>query len=902
MKRGKKSTKYFFNLEKKKGKEKLWNRVKTNDGKYKEDIVSILEEQVNFFEKLFTSEGWDSDSAAYLLNNLEKKLSQEDKEICDEGITLDEISKAVKLQKPDKSPGEDGIVSEFYRHYWYLIGEDFESVVREIFDQKLLSESQNRGIITLMFKSGEREDIKNWRPITLLNVDYKIVSKILAERLKRVLPNIINTDQRGFVKGRNIFQGNRLLQDIIDYTEMEDEEGAIIFLDQQKAFDRVEWGWIDLCFEKFGFSDCFRGWVKMLFKNAKTSIQTNGFVSRFVNISRSIRQGCPIAPMLYILQAEPLATSIRRNPKIVGISLPNRNGPDIETKVNMFADDTQLINKTEESIEETFKTLEIYEKASGAKMNLEKTVGMYLGKWRNKNPRFKNIKWSTKPVKALGVFHGYAIDLEMIWLEKINKIKSCMEVWKSRDLTYFGKILIIKSFVLSVIGYEIEMRGIPVKFEKEINSIIWDFIWDGKTNQISRNVCSLPQNKGGMGMVNLNHFIKAKQVKCMHNIIHSELDKWNVIGKYWLTSMDSKFETDFFLCKCSDIKDIGLRKISKYYLNLLNCWSEFLSLNKINTKENILEQHIFGNSKIRYKRKALFLSNFSKSGFKTVKDIWDQNSKIFVNSTEIFNRLRDKRNWIAEYSRIKASFSLELLLMLKSDNINQENTKSYPFTVKNTCEFIKNDNILENKKLLLKDIQYFFAIENIPICQQKWEIYFGVELPWEEIWGRHFKNLANRKSKQLQWKVIHRIIYTEERLQKMNKSPNGSCHFCKDPENLMHLFVNCKLVDSVWTEIFQKINEFYEQNEIKTISKSENSIILGISHRDDQINAIVNTILTTTKWMIWKERNVAKYQKKKITKLKIINLIKSEISFIFSLAKSKTGNNIYTEMTNMFCI
>jgi hypothetical protein len=88
----------IFFPEKKKGKEKLWNRVKTNDGKYKEDIVSILEEQVNFFEKLFTSEGWDSDSAAYLFNNLEKKLSQEDKEICDEGITLDEISKAVKLQ------------------------------------------------------------------------------------------------------------------------------------------------------------------------------------------------------------------------------------------------------------------------------------------------------------------------------------------------------------------------------------------------------------------------------------------------------------------------------------------------------------------------------------------------------------------------------------------------------------------------------------------------------------------------------------------------------------------------------------------------------------------------------------------------------------------------------------
>jgi hypothetical protein len=107
------------------------------------------------------------------------------------------------------------------------------------------------------------------------------------------------------------------------------------------------------------------------------------------------------------------------------------------------------------------------------------------------------------------------------------------------------------------------------------------------------------------------------------------------------------------------------------------------------------------------------LSNFSKSGFITVKDIWDQKSKTFVNSTEIFNRLRDKRNLIAEYSRIKPSFSHELLLMLKSDNINQENIKSYPFRVKNTCEFIKNDNILENKKKFsVKIYSNFFLNRN----------------------------------------------------------------------------------------------------------------------------------------------------------------------------------------------
>ena len=122
-------------------------------------------------------------------------------------------------------------------------------MVKDIFRDKHLCESQYRGMITLLFKKGEREDIRNWRPITLLNVDYKIISKILAERLKKVLPKILNTDQKGFAKERNIFDGNRL-QNIIDYTEIEDEEGAIIFLDQQKAFYRAEWEWIDFVGKK----------------------------------------------------------------------------------------------------------------------------------------------------------------------------------------------------------------------------------------------------------------------------------------------------------------------------------------------------------------------------------------------------------------------------------------------------------------------------------------------------------------------------------------------------------------------------------------------------------------------------------------------------------------------------
>ena len=336
-------------------------------------------------------------------------------------MTKLEIENAIKLLKIDKSPGEDGIIAEFYKEFWYLIQTELTEIILEAFADKTLSDSQYFGMISLLYKNGEREDIKNWRPITLLNADYKICSKILAERLKPVLPKIIGTDQNGFVQGRHIFNSNRLIEDIFDYTDAENEEGAIIFLDQMKAFDRIEWEWLDECLKDFNFGDNFREWVMMLFKHAKTSILTNGFQSKYVNISRSIRQGCPIAPMLYILQAEPLASSIRQNSEIKGIKLPEIFNEKKEVKLNMFADDTQLFNKTEESIEKTFEILEIYEKASGSKINLNKTVGVYLGRWKNKQPKFKKIKWTKEPIKALGVIHGHKIDLNEIWLKKDSK-------------------------------------------------------------------------------------------------------------------------------------------------------------------------------------------------------------------------------------------------------------------------------------------------------------------------------------------------------------------------------------------------------------------------------------------------------------------------------------------------
>ena len=160
-------------------------------------------------------------------------------------------------------------------------------------------------------------DVIHW--ITATSYDK---TKILAERLKQVLPSIIHNDQKGFVKGKNITEANRLLQDLIFYTDQNQINSAIIFLDYEKDFDRVEWSWTLKCLKQFNFVETFISWIDMVFKNAKTSILTNGFRSSYFEISRSMRQGCSVSPLHFILQAGLLACTVRTNINIRGIPLP----------------------------------------------------------------------------------------------------------------------------------------------------------------------------------------------------------------------------------------------------------------------------------------------------------------------------------------------------------------------------------------------------------------------------------------------------------------------------------------------------------------------------------------------------------------------------------------------------
>ena len=383
-----KSSKYFFSLEKQRGKQKLWSKIKCSNGEMKFDITSILNEQVHFYKKLFTSEGIDSVSANVLLSNIETKVEPETARELESDLNINEIETAIYKFKKCKSPGEDGIIAEWYQTFWPLIKNEFILVIREILNENKLASSQCKGILSLIYKKGERENLKNWRPLTLLNVDYKIIAKCFALRFKPLLPSLINSNQKGYVNGRFINESNRLIQDIITYADTENIDGLIVFLDQTKAFDRVEWPWVKMCLQRFGFGEKTVDWVNMLLKSSLTAIQTNGFVSEYFSISRSIKQGCPVAPILYILQAEAMACAVRNDANIEGLSLPIHENKQLYIKLNQYVDDTQFFLKNDKSLPHLFKQLKLYETASGAKMNKEKTTALYIGKSKKKTPTF----------------------------------------------------------------------------------------------------------------------------------------------------------------------------------------------------------------------------------------------------------------------------------------------------------------------------------------------------------------------------------------------------------------------------------------------------------------------------------------------------------------------------------
>ena len=244
--------------------------------------------------------------------------------------------------------------------------------------------------------------LKNWQPISLLNIDYKILSKALTNPLSKVLTSIVGEDQTCSVPGRTIFDNLALFRDTLDYINLTDETGILVSLDQEKAFDRVDQSFLSNVLQKFGFGSLFFRWISILYQDSVMQILVNGFVTDQICLDRGVRQGDPLSPLLYILCAEVLASNIQAENKIQGFLLPGVRVQQF--KMRQYADDSTCFVKDLYSLSVLFLILKRYEFGGGAKLNYSKTEAMWLGAWRSCPDKPLGLKWVTK-MKILGVWY-----------------------------------------------------------------------------------------------------------------------------------------------------------------------------------------------------------------------------------------------------------------------------------------------------------------------------------------------------------------------------------------------------------------------------------------------------------------------------------------------------------------
>lgn len=351
-------------------------------------VASSLEESVLIAQRHFEAilncpEGSSqakTEARAELSCHRKKVIPELTAALLDQELTLQEIEKAIEGLQNRKSPGSDGLPAEFFKTFNYLVAKPLLHVWEEAVQYTTLPFSINTGIIKLIHKKGDRDIISNWRPITLLSSAYKIYAKALAARFSSSLNLWLHKEQKGFIKGRQLLEAILALWEGMEHAE--DSKHDIIFLkiDFEKAYDRLEWSFIFQALSNMGFGPKFSKYIQTLFENARARVSVNGKLSKPFSLCKSIRQGCPIAPLLFAIAVDGLNCLIHQKIQegaIKGLSLPNQRE---QMCLQQFADDTNaLVLNKDASLTCFWKCLDTFCLASGSKINHNKT-GYRTGK------------------------------------------------------------------------------------------------------------------------------------------------------------------------------------------------------------------------------------------------------------------------------------------------------------------------------------------------------------------------------------------------------------------------------------------------------------------------------------------------------------------------------------------
>ncbi|CAM2106491.1 unnamed protein product [Caretta caretta] len=312
----------------------------------------------DFYTSLFSLDPTDPGSCGVLWEEL-PTVTMGDRDRLELPLTLAEFSEALRRMPTNKSPGMDGLTVEFYRAFWDIFGPDLVTVWTESLQSGVLPLSCRRAVLALLPKKGDLRYLRNWRPISLLSTDYKIVAKAISLRLGSMMADMIHSDQTYTVLGRSIFDNLFLVRDLLELERRDGLSFALLSLDQEKAFDRVDHGYLLSTLQAFGFGPQFVSFLRVLYASAECLVRLNWTLTELVSFGRGVRQGCPLSGQLYTLVIEPFLCLLRR--RMTGLVLREL---ELRLVLSAYADDVLLVVQDQ------------------GRVNWVKSSGLAVGDWR----------------------------------------------------------------------------------------------------------------------------------------------------------------------------------------------------------------------------------------------------------------------------------------------------------------------------------------------------------------------------------------------------------------------------------------------------------------------------------------------------------------------------------------
>lgn len=659
---GEKPTKYYFNLEKRNYNRKTINKLRKQDGveiREEKEILKVIQE---FYEDLYSSEISTSQEQfdLFISNVIFPKLSDEDREEIEGPLTLNECKRVLESFQENKWPGKDGFTVKFYKYFFDSVGSYLLESLNAAYEVGKLSISQRRGVITLIPKDdSDLLDLQNWRPITLLNTDYKIASKALARRIETILPKLLHPDQTGFMRERYIGENLRLISDVLEYTKDEDLTGILVSLDFRKAFDTLKWPFIKSVLNLFNFGESVKRWTSIFYTDVESAVLNNGFATNYYywfKPTRGVRQGCPLSPYLFILGAEILSNKIRQSKLVKGINIYGN-----EVKVSQFADDTNLFCEDITSVDKAICLVNDFAPVSGLKLNVKKTKVLWLGKWRNNRTTPLQLSWPRNPVKILGIYFSYddKTNNHYNFNLTIQKLQTYLNMWSSRSLTLFGKVLIIKSLGLSQILYSASNTNVPKDTITTVKRKLFSFLWNKKKDKIKREGLYQDYDKGGIRMTDVGLMLKAMRLAWIPRLLKHANSNWNSVPDFFLRRLGGLN----FLLRCNyDVIFLHL-KLPTFCKDMLSFFDDLKTLYNYNLGQIVL----FNNWEILIDSKPFFIQEWFSKGIILIRDLLDEQGQLL--SYQAFKtKYKCKTNFL-NYYQVRSAIPDSLLAKTKNNDL-----------------------------------------------------------------------------------------------------------------------------------------------------------------------------------------------------------------------------------------